>query len=435
MTAQRILIAPMEVAGVGANLQKGFRNLGIDADLGWYVDHVFDYDCDIVQGPLWRLARHLGNATQKPGVMRYLAFILSLPIRWILFFRVLFRYDRFIFFFGKTITGTSVDLRLIRALKKQSVVVFLGSDARPPYLNGKYFAPAPRPAKIWSRLKQQTRKRISVVQRAEKYATATVNALGTSHFHIKPFVDWFYVGLPTTLADTPSPFEDWPDGPLRLLHAPSSPQSKGTPEIEAAIIDLQNMGYEIEYRKVENLTNKQVLENIDWCHLVVDQLFSDTPLAGLACEAAARGKPAIVGSYLADDPEVYLRNLSFGVPTFCHPDDFTAVLQKIADRNVDLPELGKDLYHFIQTQWNATDVAQRYMEIFEGKLPQAAIIDPADNRCAMGHGMRAESLPKFLQDYIRAQGRAALGVHHNPTLEAEIVAIAASNEGIRPPTR
>ncbi|KKN80844.1 hypothetical protein LCGC14_0325080 [marine sediment metagenome] len=426
MVAPRILITPMEVAGVGANLQSGFRALGIDADLGWCEDHVFNYDCDIVGGPVWELVRHLGNATKKPGMMRYLAFILNIPIRWVLLVNVLFKYDRFIFFFGKTITGTSIDLILIRALKKKSIVVFLGSDARPPYLNGKYFTQRPRRSSFWSRLKWQSRKRISVVRRAEKYATATVNALGTSHFHTKPFVDWFYVGLPTNLAATPSLFEDWPDGPLRLLHAPSSPQSKGTLEIETAIINLQRKGYKIEYRKLQNLSNKQVLNQIDWCHLVVDQLFSDTPLAGLACEAAARGKPAIVGSYLANDKGLHFRNLSFHMETFCHPDDFTALLLRIANRDIDLPDLGNGLYQFIRKQWNATAVAGRYMDIFEDTLPRAAMVDPVDNKCVMGHGMRGQYLPRFLQEYIDAKGIDALGLKYNPEMESEIIRLARS---------
>ena len=46
------------------------------------------------------------------------------------------RYDAFVFLYGETITNTGFELTLLRWLGKRTVVVFVGSDARPPYIDG-----------------------------------------------------------------------------------------------------------------------------------------------------------------------------------------------------------------------------------------------------------------------------------------------------------
>ena len=84
---------------------------------------------------------------------------------------------------------------------------------------------------------------------------------------------------------------------FRILHAPSNPNFKGTEEIRNTIKCLKNENIDFEYIEITNASNEKVLAELKACDLVIDQLYSDTPMATLAAEAAYCGKPTIVGGY------------------------------------------------------------------------------------------------------------------------------------------
>ena len=55
-----------------------------------------------------------------------------------------------------------------------------------------------------------------------------------------------------------------------------------------------NEGLPLEYVEIVGQPNDIVLAEIARSAFVIDQLYSDTPMAGFAAEAARLGKPAIV---------------------------------------------------------------------------------------------------------------------------------------------
>ena len=74
---------------------------------------------------------------------------------------------------------------------------------------------------------------------------------------------------------------------FRILHAPSNPNFKGTEEIRDTIKCLKNENIDFEYIEITNASNEKVLAELNACDLVIDQLYSDTPMATLAAEAAS----------------------------------------------------------------------------------------------------------------------------------------------------
>lgn len=49
------------------------------------------------------------------------------------------------------------------------------------------------------------------------------------------------------------------------------------------------------------MSNATVLQELQQCDFVIDELYSDVPLAMLATEAAIFGKPVIVGGYYSNN--------------------------------------------------------------------------------------------------------------------------------------
>ncbi len=136
----RIFIGPVEVAGLGAGWARGLRAIGMRADLVCAYRHPFTYSNDAPPGRATRTWARVG--TWRAGLPRQrlfaksFAILLQHVISWWVLAWALPRYDAFVFLYGETITNTRAELTLLRAAGKRVVVVFVGSDARPPYIDG-----------------------------------------------------------------------------------------------------------------------------------------------------------------------------------------------------------------------------------------------------------------------------------------------------------
>ena len=114
-----------------------------------------------------------------------------------------------------------------------------------------------------------------------------------SHFLTRKMVNSMALGLP--FSDAPKKClkkepkylkENSNFQGLRVLHAPSHPYVKGTYEIKRVISSLQDAGHPIKLILLNGLPNSKVLQELEKCDFVVDQIYSDGPLGGLGVEAA-----------------------------------------------------------------------------------------------------------------------------------------------------
>ena len=61
--------------------------------------------------------------------------------------------------------------------------------------------------------------------------------------------------------------------------------------ISKEVIDLLiTNGYNIEYEMITNVSNEVVLDKIKSCDIILDEVYSDTPLGGIAVEGALNEK-------------------------------------------------------------------------------------------------------------------------------------------------
>ena len=214
-----------------------------------------------------------------------------------------------------------------------------------------------------------------------------------------------------------------PQGSLRILHAPSNPSLKGTPRLRAAVEELRAAGRTIDLIELVGQPNDVVLRELAACDVVFDQLYSDSPMAGFAAEAAAFGKPTIVGSF--DWPEIEREVGASAPPTYrCHPDDLVSAIALLAD-DVNLRlRLGEAAHRFVEHRWRPEQVAQRYLRIIAGDVPPDWMRDPRDLRYVAGWGLDVARVAATVRRVIDDEGVAALQVTDKPLLEQRLVELA-----------
>ena len=132
----------------------------------------------------------------------------------------------------------------------------------------------------------------------EKFSDCIVSIPPQAMLHEKPFVSIMTVGYPCRFENT----QITPSGNtrVRVLHSPSNRATKGSDELLRIVQELKAEGGDFEYKEITGVPNAQVIEEIKKSDIILDELYSDSPMAGLTTEAAAAGRPSVVGSYYAE---------------------------------------------------------------------------------------------------------------------------------------
>jgi glycosyltransferase involved in cell wall biosynthesis len=184
--------------------------------------------------------------------------------------------DVFHFYFGLTIVPKRAQFPLLRALRKRSVMHFLGTDIRgkPP-------------------------DELSVADMADAAVVGSYDAL-----RWVPHADVLPPGIDVAAIDPVPPADR--HSPV-VLHAPSSRRRKGTEHVLAACA-----GLDVELRLVEGLRHSEAFALYRDADIVVDQLNSGW-YGLLAIECMALGKPVV--GHIRDDGAARTREaLGIDVP-------------------------------------------------------------------------------------------------------------------------
>ena len=424
----RVFIGPLEISGIGNNLVHGLRECRVEADQVCDDPHPFAYAdtyADSWPANWWQASgawRRRLSARQP--LRKAMAVLLHGAMSWLVLAWAARRFDAFVFLYGRTITNTALELRLLRRLGKRAIVVFVGSDARPAYSDGGAF-PATGPFDAAAAARAAARQRRQV-QRLERHASVIVSARTTAQFLTRPFVNWFALGIPQPARASPPPPIT---GAVRVLHSPSHPVFKGTAEVRAAIGRLRARGLAVELVMIQGRPNAEVLQALRECHLVVDQLYSDTPMAAFAAEAASLGRPVIVGGCAAEHAAAQVAPLPLPPTAYVRPEDFEAMLEALV---VDAPRreaLGRACADFVATESTPEAVAARLLRLLRDDIPAQWWCDPAELNHVVGCGLPESVARERVAAVIRHGGVAALQVPDKPALErafADFAGTAAS---------
>ena len=426
----RILIAPMEIAGQYRNLAIAIRSHGRDCDYYTFYSHPFNYGSDLGYCLIPRLMRSV-HAYGKAGsfLKRCTSIAVFELLRAVFFLYALARYDAFVFGYGLSLLRRNQDLFLLKLFGKRVIAnMSHGSDMTPDYLDGALLdkgGSMPAPAHLVA----STRSKLKTIRRFEKHASIIIGSpLSSSYLAAQPFINIFAIGR-VCQADanqkTVRSSQSTIDRSIRLLHVPSHAPGKGTLEIESAISSLQKKGFQIQYKRLSGVPNSQVLAAIEECDLVVDQLYADLPMSGLACEAACLGKPSLLGGYELLDLRQVIPSNWFPPTCICEPLSLEDELQRLICEPTLLLAKGEELLRFVTTQWDPVAVSTRYLCLIDFQpIPDDWYFDPCSMSNCYGYGLSAERVKSSIRQILTCFGVSALCLEHRPTLEVSLCELA-----------
>lgn len=416
----RVFIGMVEIAGFYDQLIQGLRALGCEADLYLLEKNRFGYGRFQKENLLTRLCRAFYDrkAKSKLRIVSLFWLLLQDLLKLILLIRVLPRYDVFIYSYRSSFFHY-LELPVLKALNKRIIYVFHGSDSRPPYMDG--FTTFPNPAA----LKLSTDKIKRFVTRVEKYADVVIVNPASAQFLSRPFINSMMIGVPFSMPYAQTKAEK--HSGLRIVHSPSNRRFKGTDTILKAIKEQQTKYTEIELVEVRQRPHHEVLEILQNCDIVIDQLYSDTPMAGLAAEAAYFAKPCIVGSYCHSLFSDYIPVDKMPPSFVCAPDALSLTLEHVLQDKEKRMQMGHDAQAFLQTHWTPEAVALAYLKVICNEIPEDWWLEPESIVYPYGAGISARDLKYNLQRLLNNFGLAALHLSHHPKLELALLELSTED--------
>ena len=239
----RVVHCPVNTAGIPWANVTALRRRGVDAQLVVFNRYQLHPEAD------WSLERR-GHFARKQLT------------QWSALLRLLPRTDVFHFYFGLTLVPQSVQFPILRALRKKSVMHYLGSDIR-----GK------------------TPSELAFGKKASAEVVGSYDAV-----RWVPGAEMIPPGIDVKAID-PAPPSDRAR-PV-ILHAPSSRRRKGTENVIAAC-----EGLDADLVLVEGLHHDEAFERYREADIVVDQLNAGW-YGVFAIECMALGKPVV--TFLHDE--------------------------------------------------------------------------------------------------------------------------------------
>jgi len=334
----RILHAPTNIAGIAGLLSLAQRDLGYDSTSVQYVAHKYAFDTDRTLN----LGRDDNPAKKALAVG---SFALS----------AMREYDVFHLYFGNTLFPYPYpDLPLLRALGKRIVFHFCGCEVRNRAITLEKY-----PVSGCSEC-------VSLVCLGKHHpdpARADVTLVST------PDLLEFVPGA--ILMPGPVDIEKWTpraprstpishDDPVRILHAPSDREIKGSRHLIAAVERLRAAGRPVELMMLEGIPHDQVAEFCSRADLAVDQLMIGA-YGTVSIEMMAKGVPVVcrirddLRQHYADDLPI----VSAG------PENIYQALEGLLDEPERWPELGKRGVEYVRREHEMHVIGARTLALYQ----------------------------------------------------------------------
>lgn len=434
LSGRRIVVGPNEIAGVTSRITRALAGAG--AEVRCYFGHEHPFNPCFTELPrIKRWCRQgvtlASGLASKGGVFRIAAGILAGGCKVSAFLRTCLWAETVVMVGGKGFLGAAAEYAVYRLLGRRVIHVFVGTASRPRYLSGHardVLQDGGINARKLRKLAVRTRRQARRIRALSRQASVVIENPLCGHFQERPFVNWFKLGVPldgdalraeSRITDRTPPRIP---GRIRILHCPSRPEIKGSARIEAVMADLVREGLPIEFRKVSGVPHGQVLHEIAESDLVIDQLYSDSPLAGLAAEAAVFGRPAVVGGYGWGLLAEILGPEEMPATVACHPEDLAKVVRNLATSAEARKQAGERAGEFLARRWSEAGFAARFTRLVTGDIPEDWMVSPTTVRYTCGLGLEEAEARRLIQALVDGYGPGALGVDPLPGLRDHLAA-------------
>jgi glycosyltransferase involved in cell wall biosynthesis len=252
-------------------------------------------------------------------------------VQWRALARYLPQTDLFHFYFGKTLVPKSLNMPILRATRKKSVMHFLGADIRG--------------------------KPLEELEYRKKFDRWLVGSYAATRW--VPDAEVVPIGIDLREYRPVPPVER--ERPL-VVHAPSDPEKKGTRHIVEACERLP-----VDLDVVHGVPHEEAVERFKRADIVVDQMHYLWH-GMFAVECMAYGKPVV--THL--DPEAVEqteRAFDVKVPIVAATkDDLVEKLRPLVDSFELRKQLGKEGRAYVERVHDLDKVADRFIEIYRSIL-------------------------------------------------------------------
>lgn len=422
----KIFVGITEVAGYHAAVAGELRKRGHEVAYVAVNPNGFGYaDPGNTGFARWitKLCESLGNVRNRSIAHKLFWKLVTSAVRPILFLWALWSFDYFIFGFCTSFLPRNLDLPVLKLFGKRVLFVCHGSDSRPPYLDFSGVRNREgecRPAAETARLIKVRR---DIVRRVDRHADWVIDNPFSSHFHTRPVINWYAVGVPCAVVPDAPPE---PESGIAILHAPSVPLYKGSVRIAEAVKHVAGGAEGLTFVTITGKPHSEVLQAIRNCHFVIDQLYSDTPCAGFVSEAAACGRPAIVCGYGWSEEWLKITGLSEWPSLVCREEELEkAIIAMASDAGLRLRTV--EAARRLAAAWSADRVAERFECILAGNAPPEWFFDPKDIPVFYsGGGLPEDIVATTVKDLVERFGLPVLQISDKPKLEEMAMELARS---------
>ncbi|MEN3014749.1 MAG: hypothetical protein ABDH21_01630 [bacterium] len=424
-----IFIGTAEIAGHYIRLCKALQKINVKAN--YYCKyHPFEYSSindypNILAKLLYLLTKYKYLLTRSKrrilgiiSIKRFTWFcfnILIVILELIILLYSIWKYQVFIFTFGESILPFNLDLPILKFFKKKIIFsIFHGSEARPTYID-LYGLDLSQKEKTLEKAYQMMKIKSYKIKMIEKYSDYIVSNYFISQLLTRKYVDYHHIGLmpPNIKVDNS---DNTITDKIKILHAPSKPESKGTDKIRQVIQKLSQKYKDIQYIEIHGKPYQEVINHIKQCDFIVDQLYSDVALTGLATEGAILGKPSIMGGYIWEKYKQIHPPSIIPPSHLCHPDEIEQAIEFMINNKEYREELGQKAQEFILSNWSEEKIAEKFLMIINDQVPEEWYREPVKDYAHFAI-IDQKIAKEFLKEYINKYGDKALFLDHKPSLK------------------
>lgn len=426
----KVFIGLRDIAGYYSRLQKGFEELGIDADLVFINQHSFKYESKTVENIFVKFARKCvffnRNIPKNKTFYKIIGNIVSFIGRLHLFIYCLIKYDVFIFVADSTFLSYK-ELPILKLFGKKIIYKSHGSDTRPAYISGTHYRTLFGKGGVVDidLLYHAAKKQKKMIDIYSKYTDYIVDTYSHAQFQKKPYISGYEFG---NIFDVTTKFKNIDHKPyLTILHCPSNESSKGSDKIEEIVNQLK-LNYKLTYVKISNKPFIEVVKAIQEADIIIDQMYNDAPASGFAIEAASFGKPVVIGSYSYKHVIKEISKDMLPPWIVCHPLKVKDNVEKLIKDAQLREEIGILSMNFVKNNCSPKTVALKHLQLINGNIEKSWLKNPYEIDKSFASFSNEKIVKQTLKRYIEKFGQEALFLDDKPKLKQHIIGYAFEKE-------
>lgn len=421
LKGKTIFVGPQEIAGFLSRSATAIADE--DANIIAFKQVHTKQHPERVQHPKiqWLFAGMVESISEAPTIIRSAGLFC---VKLCALFTALCKADACLFIGGKGLFNFPIDYYLLRLFGKRVVHMYVGTASRPRYLSA--YAKKALDSnegianKFTAKLIKRTRRQQARVRATSRAANYVIENPLCGHFQTRPFVNYFKVGMPIRMiGESPETQTETTTRKTRILHCPSRPEIKGTRRILGTLTPEVLERLNAELIVLTGVPHSRVLEEIQKSDFIIDQLYSDSPLAGFAAEAASHHRVPVVGGYGWEDVRQNLDNEDIPPAMLCKPKDLLSAVEELCNDTLKRRQLASRLNKFLsQGAWSGQAFASKLGRVLNNDVPDSWLVDPQTIRYKHGVGLSEDDTKGIIQKMTDLAGIGALQLRDKPELES-----------------